>query len=174
MIRPTHGLGARGKGGTLSMNLENVGGRILVMDEKNKHKERMRSIKPVISIAPPWSHADHTPGIAPKKKAGRPMSAKHHTHHQMDGAGRPSSTQHPHPPAAVAEPQGFDMTSLTDTQQGTVRDMVRLLCGLCNEDSRGLLEHMYRDSEERKLLSAYTGIFPSLDHAEGPEADEQK
>ena len=53
------------------MNLENVGGRILVMEEMNCHRERMKHVKSVISIAPPWGH------IPTGEGSGRGASGRH-------------------------------------------------------------------------------------------------
>ena len=52
-------------------------------------------------------------------------------------------------------------------------DFVKMLCLMGNEDSRAILEQVYRESEEKKLLSGYTGIFPSLDHEEADMEEEE-
>eukprot|EP00754_Rhynchopus_humris_P042267 Rhum_TRINITY_DN25932_c0_g1::Rhum_TRINITY_DN25932_c0_g1_i1::g.182978::m.182978 len=59
-VRPQQGLRLRKSGGTMQVNLENIGGRILVLAERATHKKRMRAIKPVVNVQPPWGHGGGT------------------------------------------------------------------------------------------------------------------
>eukprot|EP01012_Entosiphon_sulcatum_P045604 TRINITY_DN60882_c0_g1_i1.p1 TRINITY_DN60882_c0_g1~~TRINITY_DN60882_c0_g1_i1.p1 ORF type:complete len:249 (-),score=27.60 TRINITY_DN60882_c0_g1_i1:29-775(-) len=170
-IRPTQGLTIRRSGGLMQTNLENIGGRILYMEEMNGHKNRMKAIKPVVQLQPPWGH-DAEPAktkrsgatsSAPPKRKTRKASADADVRVQPSPHGAPSS-----PAAAVRE---FDISILNAEHQQLYHDFVRMLCLMGNEDSRAILEQAYRESEEKKLLSGYTGIFPTLDNED--EDDEE-
>ena len=67
-------------------------------------------------------------------------------------------------------PAEFDLSRLTPEQQVAYRDMLRVLSAVSTSESKSMLEQLYRESEDRKLLTAYTGVFPGLekeDHAGG-------
>lgn len=207
-IGPTRGLGfSRGNG--LGSNLENVGGRILIHAEMANHKERMRRIKPIISIAPPWSHgggagagspyntavvrpgsasahgrggdaatasggnglfgaAGRAPSAGP---ASRPASASASRHLGGSAAAairgnRGHSTGGDAPAALLGASSAsaeFDLGRLRADEQDTYRDMLRLLCAVPSQDARSILEQLYKEAEDRKLLAAYTGVFPTLE-----------
>eukprot|EP00756_Hemistasia_phaeocysticola_P007975 Hpha_TRINITY_DN14453_c0_g1::TRINITY_DN14453_c0_g1_i1::g.157793::m.157793 len=192
-IRPTQGLPLRKSGGTMQVNLENIGGRILVMEEIQTHRNRMRDVKPAVNVTPPWGHqqkvrkraatqqriaAPPFPGGSTTPPAGsRPQSAR---------AGRPGTgtmTSGPAGPpgAQVGGTEYTDVSTIlpSDESQGTYQQFVDLLTTLTTEQSRMVLEAAYRESEERKLLAGYTGVFPGLIDSDeegaspSPAADEE-
>uniref|UniRef100_A0A7S1IZR6 Uncharacterized protein n=1 Tax=Eutreptiella gymnastica TaxID=73025 RepID=A0A7S1IZR6_9EUGL len=175
-IRPTQGLKLRQAGGLMQVNLENIGGRILYMEEMNGHKNRMKDIKPVIQLAPPWgSKGDKKPKPKAKAQPNKPSAAP-----PKRAASGPA--QRPSRPAAGGRmgPQDlgtdgqtaeFEVSILNEEHQQLYHDFVKMLCLMGNEDSRAILEQAYRESEEKKLLSGYTGIFPSLDNEEDEDDD---
>jgi hypothetical protein len=179
-IRPTQGLKLRQTGGLMNVNLENIGGRILYMEEMNGHKNRMKDIKSVISLRPPWGHeAVKTQPAKSKAKAKPPKRAASAGNQRAprDRGGATSqrdsgrmSAEGPHGGQSAGE---FDISILNKDHQQLYHDFVKMLCLMGNEDSRAILEQVYRESEEKKLLSGYTGIFPSLDHEEADMEEEE-
>mmetsp|Transcript_37891 Transcript_37891/g.44174 ORF Transcript_37891/g.44174 Transcript_37891/m.44174 type:complete len:238 (+) Transcript_37891:43-756(+) len=191
-IGPQHRLGSRSvsAAGGISANLENIGGRILVESEMVHHKLRMKEVKPSVDTSMPWAHrqqaaptggfgasrsglvhrlreaaSDHQGGekLYPPLPSGssRPQSAHLHGRPQSAGASAAVSTR-------TLSPQGtpFEVSSLSVEQQRVYRDMIRVLCSLDQQQCKHLLEHMYREAEDKKLLMAYTGVFPEdMGHA---------
>lgn len=184
-IGPQHRLGSRPQSGSsIGANLENIGGRILVENEMLHHKLRMREVRPSVDTTLPWAHqvqsrghgshpsrvaqkitaasaADRNYGLANTYGGSRPTSAS---------AGRPQSASRPatrqsghgeHPPHGAS---GFDLAQLPTDHQQVVKDMLRVLCALEQSKSKQLLEHLYREAEDKKLLMAYTGVFPDEGH----------
>ena len=175
-ISPTQGLASfRPGGGTMQSNAENVGGRFLIRTQMQSHKQRMRHIRPVISIEPPWGH-DHalgsagasatvrpSSGVARKLAAhtGRPASASQQRSSPSRAAHQHASSTAGSPPSS-SEPPIDVAAKLTTEEQTTFRSLVRLLCELSNEDARALLHQAYADSEERRLLDQYSGVLPRM------------
>eukprot|EP01006_Ploeotia_vitrea_P041442 TRINITY_DN66527_c4_g5_i1.p1 TRINITY_DN66527_c4_g5~~TRINITY_DN66527_c4_g5_i1.p1 ORF type:complete len:277 (-),score=17.52 TRINITY_DN66527_c4_g5_i1:856-1686(-) len=126
------------------MDLGNCGGQLLWLEHMNGHKKRMQAIKPVVKMDRPWSGRTKM-GKNSKKSARKPHGTHKTTHEET----------------LVCE---FDISTLSREHQGVYHELVDMLCDLGNEAARSLLEQAYRDSEERKLLNGYTGIFPSLDN----------
>lgn len=190
---PTRGLGMRGPNGLLS-NLENIGGRILVAEEMTKHKIRMKTVKPIVSLEPPWAHRrEARPATA--MSSGRPGSRIASKLRDTTASTRHDAPFSPYTTVTscastscnrsprrgfspkrdrTAIPE-FDVSSLSETDQHVYQEMLALLCRLPNPDARGLLERVYRESEDQKLLSAYTGVIPRVVLADGrvEETDEQ-
>eukprot|EP00995_Heteronema_vittatum_P009771 NODE_513_length_1331_cov_536.594384_g370_i0.p1 GENE.NODE_513_length_1331_cov_536.594384_g370_i0~~NODE_513_length_1331_cov_536.594384_g370_i0.p1 ORF type:complete len:243 (-),score=57.85 NODE_513_length_1331_cov_536.594384_g370_i0:492-1220(-) len=170
-IRPTQGLKLRQNGGVMGVNLENIGGRILYMEEMNGHKNRMKEIKPVITFKAPWGKEEAPPQQKNGQKTQKSKKAAPAGGKRAAGSGpasrqRPGSARNDGSEEPVRE---FDIGILNDEHQQLYQDFVKMLCLLGNEDSRAILEQAYRESEEKKLLSGYTGIFPSLDNEEEEE-----
>ena len=198
-IGPQHRLTMRTT--TMTANLENIGGRIMVENEMINHKHRMTHAKPSIDTKLPWAHqlqeeivrggsrvshrlnaatesdrhlnGGDSPvkpaGVRPASTAGRPIrpsTANSVRSNYAVGGGRPKS---PRSEAAAAaggatnsnEPV-FHVSMLTADHQQVYREMVRVLCTMSQKDSKALLEEMYRESEDKKLLAAYTGVFPEM------------
>jgi len=185
-IRPTHGLGMRSRGNGLGTNLENIGGRILIMKEVHTHKSRMRHIRPTIANKPPWGHESSAPAPGRIRKrpgtAGRASSttAGHVGVPSLETGtrsplsrpspgrnGPPSSAQGNHP-IGGAQTVDFDVMQLPTEHQRVYLDLVAMLCAMTTEESRAVLEASYKEAEERKLLSSYTGIFPTLTEEDAP------
>eukprot|EP00906_Rhabdomonas_costata_P006084 RCo008964 len=195
-IRPTQGLKLRHSGGLLHVNLENIGGRILYMEEMNGHKNRMKEIKPVVSLTAPWGHEDlprvpvkvhrdqkDATELAPvqSKKGNRKKNSqkKRQEETELDSGLSAATKKTEGSYAAAAQPtsdsvRDFDVGLLRPEQQELYRKFVAMLCELGNDDSRAILEQAYRESEEKKLLSGYTGIFPTLDEEEPPSSEAQQ
>jgi hypothetical protein len=179
-VTPTTKINARPRTG-LTSNLQNVGGRLLVRKEMTEHKQRMRLVKPVINLTPPWGHEDlRKRPVSAAARRGRPPSAQsaswssQHNDSSHNAAGdasahqqRPGSALGPATrgatPAAGQQPAEFDVSTLTEEDQDAYQGMLRLLCRVDNGDARRVLEQLYRESEDRKLLAAYTGVFPKLE-----------
>jgi hypothetical protein len=171
-VTPTQGLGARR--GQPTTSLQNVGGRHLVFEEMKNHKNRMKAVRAVIDLAPPWSHAapPGRPASAAARKLrnnvaaardgdSRPPSAQARPLSRPQSAARQYSPAVPTPEAAAAR---FDVAALDDEEdREAYAAMLRLLTKLSNGQSRAALEQLYRESEDRRLLAAYTGVFPKLD-----------
>lgn len=170
----------------MAANLENIGGRIMVESEMVHHKLRMKEVRPSVDTSKPWAHRQNSAGSAGSgarvaqrlreaadggaerlwTSAGgsggssRPQSAHlHHgsAHRPQSATGSAAVTTRTVSPHAAA---GFDVSSLSVEQQRVYRDMVRMLCSLEQPQCKQLLEHMYREAEDKKLLMAYTGVFP--------------
>ncbi|CUG90842.1 Hypothetical protein, putative [Bodo saltans] len=183
-IGPQHRLGNRPQSGSaIGANLENIGGRIMVENEMLHHKLRMREVKPSVDTTLPWAHqvqrgtvvggatvsnnrvaqkitaataADRTYGMTQPTYSSRPTSAS---------TGRPQSASRPATRASghggvPSSSGGFDLAQLSTDHQHVVKDMLRVLCTLEQGKSKQLLEHLYREAEDKKLLMAYTGVFP--------------
>uniref|UniRef100_A0A7S1QZQ4 Uncharacterized protein n=1 Tax=Neobodo designis TaxID=312471 RepID=A0A7S1QZQ4_NEODS len=75
---------------------------------------------------------------------------------------RPASAAQ-QPSTAPAAPQ-FDVASLKEEDRDAYAAMLRLLARLPNTDARAVLQQLYHESEDRKLLASYTGVFPKLDN----------
>lgn len=100
----------------------------------------------------PYSSGPAVPVAAPA--GSRPVSAS---------AARPASASrggHPSSRATPGHEQLFDVSTLSPDHQVIYRDMIRVLCGLEQSQCKRLLEHMYREAEDKKLLLGYTGVFP--------------
>eukprot|EP01063_Lacrimia_lanifica_P008792 TRINITY_DN1583_c0_g2_i1.p1 TRINITY_DN1583_c0_g2~~TRINITY_DN1583_c0_g2_i1.p1 ORF type:complete len:207 (+),score=66.29 TRINITY_DN1583_c0_g2_i1:74-694(+) len=161
-IRPTQGLALRKAGGTMQVNLENIGGRILVLAERNTHKTRMQTIKPVVNVKPPWGHEKMKKRAAGRENAARRMQeAQHRVGQLLGGSG---STGYSAVPKAMQ--QEFDVKSLDPADAQVVNDFVELLGRLPVGDAKQLTEQSLRRSEENRLLGAYTGVFPELTDSE--------
>eukprot|EP00668_Euglena_longa_P011457 GGOE01013861.1.p3 GENE.GGOE01013861.1~~GGOE01013861.1.p3 ORF type:complete len:194 (-),score=51.20 GGOE01013861.1:293-874(-) len=163
-IRPTQGLKVRQPGGVLNVSLENIGGRIMYMEEMVSHKVRMDNVKPVVSIRPPWGH--EAPQSTPPKGKSKAKAAKQKEPGEGKKGLRRGQPSSPDPEALAHSIPEYDVGVLSEEHQRLYDGLVRMLCSLTNADSRALLEQAYRESEERKLLSGYTGIFPTLDAEE--------
>lgn len=179
-IGPQHRLGTT-RATTMNANLENIGGRILVENEMLHHKLRIREVKASVDVGLPWAHrqqqkassrvahrlheaaeSDHKLNIAAggsrpqSASVARPMTASSaHTHRSHT---RPTTAASSSAPLPATEE--FDPSTLTTDQQSVYRDMLRVLCQLDASRSKALLEQLYRESEEKKLLLGYTGVFP--------------
>ena len=186
-IGPTQGLRAR-SGQCLTSNLENIGGRILIQSEMSNHKMRMKKIKSIVNITPPWGHHNDAglprPSSAASNASRRPPTASRSSTSLAisQDNGRPGSAALAGSATSVARSQRggtgtptpqtrqpaaeFDLAKLTPEQQTTYRDMLRLLSSQSTADSKAMLEQLYREAEDRKLLSAYTGVFPGLENDE--------
>jgi hypothetical protein len=99
--------------------------------------------------------------------ASRPQSAA-----RIGRPGSALSTRHPggRPTSAASRrlvepaPPSFDVASLNESDREAYSAMLRLLTRLSNDESRAALEQLYRESEDRKLLASYTGVFPKLEN----------
>ena len=192
-IGPQHRLTMRTT--TLTANLENIGGRIMVENEMINHKHRMTHAKPSIDTKLPWAHqlqeeiirggsrVSHNLNAAaesdrnyngedspskparPASTAGRPTrpsTANSVRSAHTIGASRPKSPRSAeNAPPGGSEPV-FHVSMLSADHQQVYREMVRVLCTMTQKDSKALLEEMYRESEDKKLLAAYTGVFPEM------------
>eukprot|EP00759_Apiculatamorpha_spiralis_P002652 PhF_6_TR11051/c0_g1_i2/m.17937 len=187
-IRPTHGLGMRFGGNGLGNNLENLGGRILIATEAATHKERMKKVKSTINSNWGHAHASPAPGGVRRRPqsasrpgtAGSPMKAT--TTNDMTSSRGMSS-----PPRRTGgqstnnntnttlgggggglDARGsvfaneFDVAALPADHQRVYMDLVSMLVSMTTDESRVVLEAAYKESEERKLLASYTGVFPTL------------
>jgi hypothetical protein len=176
-VTPTQGLMPR-KGQGLQSNLQNLGGRLMIRAQMDRHKSRMKDVKPVISVDAPWGHDRAVPapgrGLGGGRRANRPASrpasatfsemqaSRASAGSAMDRGASPSRSHH-QSSVHQAPPPDFDPTQLNDEDLETYRGALRLLCRMNNADARGMLESLYRESEDRKLLAGYTGVFPRLD-----------
>lgn len=158
-VNPTHGLRTRGP--SMSSNCQNLGGRHMVYEEMQQHKQRMKNVRPMIDLSPPWSH---NKGAAQP----RPSSAARKLRTQVTAQRPPSAAR----PAAAPSPpcddtrgasKEFDVATLQEEDREAYAAMLRVLCSISNTESRSLLEQLYRESEDRKLLAAYSGVFPKLE-----------
>jgi hypothetical protein len=181
-IGPQHRLGNRPQSGSaIGANLENIGGRIMVENEMLHHKIRMREVKPSVDTTLPWAHqvqrgavggALTTNRVAQKITAATAadrnfgLTQPTYSRPTSASAGRPQSASRPgtrasgHGGASSSQGAGFDMAQLSTDHQQVVKDMLRVLCTLEQGKSKQLLEHLYREAEDKKLLMAYTGVFP--------------
>lgn len=173
-ITPTQGLMAR-QGQSLTSNLENVGGRLMIQAEMERHKHRMKQVKAVISLNPPWGHEDSRPKSTIARGAGvkavrRPNSASGFYNTTGSTSGNLSASTVPNQRSSSPQQTPlpcFDVSQLNDEDVETYRSMLRLLCRMSNQESRAVLEQLYRESEDRKLLAGYTGVFPKLENESG-------
>jgi hypothetical protein len=103
----------------------------------------------------PVKHTTSRPASAGVGRPMRPATAN---------SGRSASAQGlAMPPAATsAEQPAFHVSMLSADHQGVYKEMVRVLCTMTQKDAKALLEEMYRESEDKKLLAAYTGVFPEM------------
>jgi hypothetical protein len=168
-ISPTRGSSRRGAGA----NLQSVGGRHLVYEEMQQHKQRMKSVRSIVDLSPPWSHApaERPPSAAARRlrqsvASQRPPSA---ASRRTAANSRPGSSAG-HGPSAAGRPPtpatagSFDVAALGDEDRDAYAAMLRLLTRLPNADARAALQQLYHESEDRKLLASYTGVFPKLDN----------
>jgi hypothetical protein len=136
---------------------------------------------PSASAASGSRAGNSTLAITQSSSLERPSSAAGHGNSSGFPAGGAASVARSHrsinstsngrpPSGSAAAPPEFDMGKLTDEQQATYRDMLRMLSGMSTGDSKLILEQLYRESEDRKLLAAYTGVFPGLER-EGLDQD---
>lgn len=161
----------RGKG-------SNTGGRHMQYDEMHQHKLRMKAVRPMVDLSSPWSHAklqqqQHAAaaggGSRPDKlrstvaaASSRPQSAKTGSRPASAAAHRVRA-ESPSSSRAPAKGDAFDVAALPAADRETYADMLRLLTRLPTAEARAALEQLYRESEDRKLLVTYTGVFPKLD-----------
>jgi hypothetical protein len=162
-ISPTRGSSRRGAGA----NLQSVGGRHLVYEEMQQHKQRMKSVRSIVDLSPPWSHApaERPPSAAARRlrqsvASQRPQSA---ASRRAAVDSRPGSAAAGSPPTPAAA-GSFDVAALGDEDRDAYAAMLRLLTRLPNADARAALQQLYHESEDRKLLASYTGVFPKLDN----------
>ena len=153
-IRPQKGLSLGKSGGVVQVNLENIGGRILVLAERCTHKNRMKSIKPVVNVKPPWGHEAKSRGKISKNE----MSGKRRI--------RPQSASRMPTPSV----RDFDQTSLPDCDNEIVKNFMNLLGTLSTDAARSLVEYAYRETEEHRLLQCYSGVFPELADSDAEES----
>lgn len=187
-IGPQHRLPSRpsSSANCMTANLENIGGRIMVEHEMIHHKLRMREVKPSVDAGLPWAHRQQLMMMHQQRNR---LAEKLHTAADVDNrinlpnatnsGNRPQSASVQRPATATSSNKGrsvssqgvgsshhdaalvpFDVTALSPDHQKIYRDMIRVLCGLDQSMSKALLEHMYREAEDKKLLMAYTGVFP--------------
>lgn len=170
-IRPAHGP-------AIGCNQENLGGRMIIENRMVNHAQRMKSVKPSIDSSMPWAHRLQDD----IKRSTTPNTRTVVTHNNPEVVTRPSTgtstrpasgsraptaaTPHLRPPSAKrlgsSHKAELDVNSLPAEHQGIVRDMISVLCSLNTNDSKALLEQVFRESEEKRLLAAYTGVFPTL------------
>jgi hypothetical protein len=135
-----------------------------------QHKQRMKSVRPMVDLTPPWSHvpAERPPSAAARRlrqsvASQRPASAA--SHRSADT--RPQSAAGPlsqGPAPAPAAASSFDVAALGDEDREAYAAMLRLLSRLSNSEARSALQQLYHESEDRKLLASYTGVFPKLEN----------
>ena len=158
-IRPQQGMSLRKSGGVLQVNLENIGGRILVLAERSTHKTRMKTIKPVVNVKPPWGHDERKK----RQMAGTPGGNSQ----QRPGTAGSGSSWSQKRPLRIRDSTrpldgGTDMSHLEEADAALARDFVSLLGRLDPQDARALADHAVKESEERRLLAGYCGVFPEL------------
>ncbi|KAJ9452858.1 hypothetical protein DIPPA_02619 [Diplonema papillatum] len=163
-IRPQQGLALRKSGGVMQVNLENIGGRILVLAERNTHKNRMKTIKSVVDVQPPWGYELLKP--KPRRPPSRPgfnRPAKD-SHSARNTSGRTDNLYSPayaaSPPAVAARPVGGGETTET---QVLVEAVVAMLSTKEPSEAKRIVRDLLREADERRLLCGYTGVFPDLD-----------
>jgi hypothetical protein len=165
----------------------------MVFEEMQQHKLRMKTVKSVVDHSPPWAYTpnpvdDRSGGAksAMAKKlrgdvaATRDISSSAAAVMNASAASRPQSAARIGRPGSafpggrptsaasrrVVEPAppSFDVASLNESDREAYSAMLRLLTRLSNDESRAALEQLYRESEDRKLLASYTGVFPKLEN----------
>lgn len=168
----------------------------MVENEMVHHKLRMREVKPSVDTGLPWAHRQqslHTGGGSQSRVAQKITDAAEHDRQwgatsnssrpQSATAARPASASRAATRLSARQEAGaqrhaaFDVSQLTTDHQRIYRDMVRVLCTLEQSTTKALLEHMYREAEDKKLLGAYTGVFPdeaSSANRDGFGADSQQ
>ena len=164
-VSPTRGTSRRAAGA----NLQSTGGRHLVYEEMQQHKQRMKTVRPMVDLTPPWSHApaERPPSAAARRlrqsvAAQRPSSAASRRSTPADG--RPSSAAGHAVSTPPPVPSNFDVAALNEEDREAYAAMLRLLSRLPNADARAALQQLYHESEDRKLLASYTGVFPKLEN----------
>ena len=139
------------------------------------HQESLRrGGRPASRGASAARAGEGTRALPPFDARGRPPSAGHRNRTSSEAAtpsrlgSRPVSQSTtpskagragPLPPPGAAT-STFDVTSLPPSQQDVYKGLVQLLATLPQRDAKGLLEQAFKEGEERKLLMAYTGVFP--------------
>ena len=162
------------------------------------HQRRIERMKPAISIEEPWrgpfrpknGRAGSRPATARGSSSPARADEQHQTPRRADGAS-PSSrpqTARSRPgtakgakgaPAkggakAAAKKEGRRIETLDSEQQYLCEDMVDMLLTLSTDDCKGIVEHLFVLTEERRLLQGYDGVFPALtvEAVEGTGDDE--
>jgi hypothetical protein len=145
------------------------------------HQKRMGGVRPTINFkAMPWGFdAD---GTFSHKLTKRPASSKGQAPSRPGTArsnqGRPQPPESDSPARSArgapgrssagtpgrSEREEFGIAYLPEEQQRLCREMIRMLTNLKNsEESRRVVEEIFVNAEESRLLRGYTGVFPSLD-----------
>jgi hypothetical protein len=151
------------------------------------HQKRVDHMKPAVVIAEPWRGLHHKPSRplsardagrpAPRAAGGSPSRSPRRDEVTPRGkqaadrpaaaaaAGRPTSgrplTARLRNAVAHAKPvRAID--TLPEDQRYLCEEMVDFLLTLRTEECQSVVDQLFELTEERRLLRAYSGVFPTL------------